>query len=60
MVPGGYGGVSVVTTKQPPSWGPNMESAISFRRWTRNIALWCLSTDIAEAKRAPAIVLQLR
>eukprot|EP00974_Lingulodinium_polyedra_P099599 9646885-Lingulodinium_polyedra.AAC.1 len=37
-----------------------MESSYSFRRWARDIALWCLSTDIAEAKQAPDIVLQLR
>eukprot|EP00974_Lingulodinium_polyedra_P126246 11197582-Lingulodinium_polyedra.AAC.1 len=60
MVLGGYGGVSVATTKQPPSWGPNMESSYYFRHWTRDIALWRLSTDIAEAKRTPAIVLQFR
>eukprot|EP00974_Lingulodinium_polyedra_P074729 7241125-Lingulodinium_polyedra.AAC.1 len=60
MVPGGYGGDSVATTNQPPSWGPNMESSYSFRHWARDIALWCLCTDIAEAKQAPAIVLQLR
>eukprot|EP00974_Lingulodinium_polyedra_P073780 7145109-Lingulodinium_polyedra.AAC.1 len=60
MVPGGYGGVSVDTTKQPPSWGPNVESSYSFRRWARDIALRCLSTDIVEAKQAPAIALQLR
>eukprot|EP00974_Lingulodinium_polyedra_P037853 3629930-Lingulodinium_polyedra.AAC.1 len=37
-----------------------MESSYSFRRWTRDIALWSLSTDVAEAKQAPAIVLQFR
>eukprot|EP00974_Lingulodinium_polyedra_P028328 2732819-Lingulodinium_polyedra.AAC.1 len=37
-----------------------MESSYSFRHWTRDIALWRFSTDIAEAKQAPAIVLQLR
>eukprot|EP00974_Lingulodinium_polyedra_P013016 1263203-Lingulodinium_polyedra.AAC.1 len=37
-----------------------MESSYSFRHWTRDIAMWCLSADIAEAKQAPAIVLQFR
>eukprot|EP00974_Lingulodinium_polyedra_P040859 3927348-Lingulodinium_polyedra.AAC.1 len=37
-----------------------MESSYSFRHWTRDIALWCLSTDIADAKQVPAIVLQFR
>eukprot|EP00974_Lingulodinium_polyedra_P023419 2262099-Lingulodinium_polyedra.AAC.1 len=37
-----------------------MESSYSFRHWTSDIALWCLSTDIVEATQAPAIVLQLR
>eukprot|EP00974_Lingulodinium_polyedra_P006980 662043-Lingulodinium_polyedra.AAC.1 len=60
MVPGGYGGASVAAAKQPPSWGPDVESSYSFRHLTRDIALWCLSTDIVEAKQAPAIVLQLR
>eukprot|EP00974_Lingulodinium_polyedra_P034086 3278795-Lingulodinium_polyedra.AAC.1 len=37
-----------------------METSYSFRHWTRDIALWCLSTDEEEAKQAPAIVLQRR
>eukprot|EP00974_Lingulodinium_polyedra_P105829 10245261-Lingulodinium_polyedra.AAC.1 len=37
-----------------------MESSYSLRHWTRDIALWCLSTDIVEARQAPAVVLQLR
>eukprot|EP00974_Lingulodinium_polyedra_P130169 11212818-Lingulodinium_polyedra.AAC.1 len=37
-----------------------MESSYSFRRGARDIALWCLSTDIPEQNPAPAIVLQLR
>eukprot|EP00974_Lingulodinium_polyedra_P027798 2685720-Lingulodinium_polyedra.AAC.1 len=62
MVPGGHGhgGASVATTRQPFSWGPNMESSYSFRHWARDIAMWCLSTGIVENKQVPAIVLQLR
>eukprot|EP00974_Lingulodinium_polyedra_P127519 11202459-Lingulodinium_polyedra.AAC.1 len=37
-----------------------MESSYSFRHWTRDIASRCLGTDIAEAKQAPAMVLQSR
>eukprot|EP00974_Lingulodinium_polyedra_P105858 10247340-Lingulodinium_polyedra.AAC.1 len=37
-----------------------MESSYAFRRWTRDIAYGCLSTDIQEHKQAPAIVLQFR
>eukprot|EP00974_Lingulodinium_polyedra_P104070 10073327-Lingulodinium_polyedra.AAC.1 len=60
MALGGYGGASVATTKQPPPWGANVESSYSSCHWTRDIARWCLSTDVVEAKQAPAIVLQLR
>eukprot|EP00974_Lingulodinium_polyedra_P078569 7608724-Lingulodinium_polyedra.AAC.1 len=37
-----------------------MESSYSFRRWTRDIALWCLSIDIAEPRQVPVIVLRFR
>eukprot|EP00974_Lingulodinium_polyedra_P059044 5685510-Lingulodinium_polyedra.AAC.1 len=57
---GGHGGARVATARQPPSWGPSMESAYLFRHWVWGAPMWCLSTDIAKERRAPAILLQFR
>eukprot|EP00974_Lingulodinium_polyedra_P090396 8766703-Lingulodinium_polyedra.AAC.1 len=60
MAPGGHGGASVATTKQPPSWGPSMGSSYPFRHWARDIAQWCVVTYIAAEKQVSAIVVQLK
>eukprot|EP00974_Lingulodinium_polyedra_P021967 2120360-Lingulodinium_polyedra.AAC.1 len=62
MVPGGVhgGGVGLATTKAPPSWGPSMENAYSFRHWARDISLWPLITDLTQQKQAVAVVMQLK
>eukprot|EP00974_Lingulodinium_polyedra_P092225 8936514-Lingulodinium_polyedra.AAC.1 len=48
---GGHGGPLVATTRQPPSWGPSMESSPFFRRWARDIVMWCQSIDINEDRQ---------
>eukprot|EP00974_Lingulodinium_polyedra_P131668 11218684-Lingulodinium_polyedra.AAC.1 len=62
MVPGGVhgGNVGLATAKAPPSWGPSMEHAYSFRKWARDISLWPLIAELSQQKQAVAVVMQLK
>ena len=44
------------TTKVPPYWEPQMESAYPFRIWLQDIDLWSYSTEVPLERQAPAVV----
>ncbi|CAE8619736.1 unnamed protein product [Polarella glacialis] len=62
MQPGqGRGGQGTnVGYRTPPSWGPEMEARYPFRHWSRDVLVWTILTDMDPARKAAAVILQLR
>ena len=45
--------------RNPPSWGPEVQHAYSFRHWLLDLMAWSVFTDIQEARKGPAVELVL-
>lgn len=43
----------------PPAWGPEHERSYSFRYYEADTMLWCLASDMDEARKGPALALRL-
>ena len=47
--------------RNPPSWGPEMESRYPFRHWSRDVMVWSvLNSDLDSRRKCAAVILQLR
>ncbi|CAE8605145.1 unnamed protein product [Polarella glacialis] len=46
--------------RTPPSWGPELEARYPFRHWSRDVLVWTILTDMDAARKAAAVILQLR
>ena len=46
-------------SKTPPSWCPEMEHRYPLRRWTHDVSLWTMATDIPAQQQGPNLALQL-
>ena len=47
------------STRNPPSWAPEIESQYPFRHWVTDVVTWCMSTDVDETRKGPQIELSL-
>ena len=43
----------------PPSWGPEHEKTYSFRFYEADALLWCIASDIDDARKGPNLALRL-
>ena len=65
MMPAQGGGGGGNASRQPPSWGPEMENrgdhSYTFRHWTRDLLLWTVANgDLEPHRQAAMILMQLR
>ena len=47
------------STRNPPSWAPEIEQQYPFRHWITDVITWCMSTDMDEQRKGPQIELAL-
>ena len=59
MYPGASSGGTDATTKTPPSWGPEMERCYPFKKYSKDLLLWLMATDIPQERHCATIVLRL-
>ena len=59
MVPGGSSQANQATTRIPPAWDPRNEATYSFRRWSHDVLLWCLTSDLQPYQQCAAIMQRL-
>ena len=45
--------------RNPPSWGPEIQHAYSFRHWLLDLVAWSVYTDLPEPRKGPAVELAL-
>ena len=46
--------------RTPPAWGPEQEQTYPFRQWSRDVMLWSIATELEPARKAAAVMLNLR
>ena len=59
MYPGAPSGGSDATVKTPPSWGPEQERRYPFKKYTKDLLLWLMATDVPQERHCATIVLRL-
>ena len=47
------------STRNPPTWAPEIEAQYPFRHWVTDVVTWCMSTDVDEQRKGPQIELAL-
>ena len=52
-------GAGLSNLKVPPAWDPRMEAEYPFRKYVRDLGLWCVTTDLEENRQAGAVALRL-
>ena len=51
--------LQTATTRNPPSWAPEIEGSYPFRHWLQDAVIWCVSTPEDELRKGPQIELAL-
>ena len=51
--------LQTATTRNPPSWAPQIESEYPFRDWLQDAITWCMSTPEEELRKGPQLELAL-
>ena len=59
MYPGSNQGGTDANSQQPPSWGPEMESRYTFKKYSKDILLWIMATNIPQERHSATIILRL-